>query len=70
MDTKLKGKIHGSVTLTLSLQTRFMNSSHRLSERNIWMNFIVNHSKGSGDIERTQNCWVDPMTLKCGLDIE
>ena len=33
------------------------------------MNFIANRSKGSGDIEETQNCWVDFMTLKFDLDL-
>ena len=57
------------MTLALSLQTRFMGSAHRLTERNIWVNFIVNRSNGSGDIEWTQDGWVDPMTLKCDLDL-
>ena len=30
-----------------------MSSAHRLTERNIWVKFDENRSKGSGDIERT-----------------
>ena len=41
-----------------------------LTERNFWVNFILNRSKGSGDFKGTQNCWVDPMTLKCELDLK
>ena len=41
-------------TLTLSLQTRFIGSVHRLTERDIWVKLTINCSKGSNDIERTQ----------------
>ena len=27
-------------------------------------------SKGSGDMERTRNLMINPMTLKCDLDLE
>ena len=33
------------------------------------MNVIVDHSKGSGDIEQAQNCWVHPITLKCDFTL-
>ena len=33
------------------------------------MKFNENLSKGSGDMERTQNCIVYRMTLKCDLDL-
>ena len=32
-----------------------MGSAHCLTEINIWMKFIENHSKGSGDMEQTPN---------------
>ena len=34
------------------------------------MKFNENHSKGSGDMERTRNSRINPMTLKCDLDPE
>ena len=57
MDRKLKGvnPMTLKVDLDLSLQTRFMGSAHRLTERDIWVKITINRSKGSEDIERTQN---------------
>ena len=37
-----------------------MCSAHRLKERNIWVQFDENQSKGSGDIEMTRNSMVNP----------
>ena len=31
------------------------------------MKYHENRSKGSGDIERTRNSWVNPLTLTCEL---
>ena len=45
-----------------------MCSAHRLIERNIWVKFNENCSKGSGDLERKQNPWVNSMTLACDLE--
>ena len=47
-----------------------MESAHRLTLRNIRVKININLSKGSGDMERTQNSRVNHMTLKCDLDIE
>ena len=43
------------MTLTLSLQTWFVGSAHRLTEEEIWVKLTINRSKGSEDIERAQN---------------
>ena len=55
-------------TLTLSLHSRVMGSAHQLTERNIWVKFYENGPKGSGDMERTQNSKVNPLTLTCDLE--
>ena len=47
-----------------------MRSAHRLTERNIWVKFIENLSKGSEDMEQAQTSSVNSMTLKCDLDLE
>ena len=44
--------------------------AHWVTERNIWVKFNENRPKGSGDIERTQNSRVNPLTLTCDLDLE
>ena len=41
------------MTLTLSLGSWVMCSSHGLIEGNIWVKFNENRPKGSGDMERT-----------------
>ena len=46
-----------------------MGSADRLPKWKIWVNFIVNRSKGSVNIEGTPKCWVDLMALKCDLDL-
>ena len=58
------------MTLTLSLYTRVICSAHYLTQRNILMKFHENRLKGSGDMERTRNSRVDPLTLTCDLDFE
>ena len=40
-----------------------MCSAHCLTERNIWVKFNENHTKSSGDMERTQNSIVNPLTV-------
>ena len=47
-----------------------MGSAYSLTDRNIWVNFNENRSKDSGDMEQTQNSRVNPMILKCDLDLE
>ena len=42
------------MTLTLSMCSRVIGSTHYLTKRNIWMKFNANRLKGSGDMERTQ----------------
>ena len=42
------------MTLTLSLGSWIMCSAHQLTERNICVKLNDNHSKGSGDMERTR----------------
>ena len=44
-----------SVALTLSLRSWVICSAHRLTEKNIRVKFNENRSKGSGDIQWTQN---------------
>ena len=56
-----------TVTLTLSLRSRVIGSAHRRTERNIWVKFIENRSKGSGDMGRIQNSRVNHMTLTFSL---
>ena len=70
--TPIEGKIAwpGSVTLTLSLHSRrVICSAHRVTERNIWVKLNGNRSKGSEDMEWTQNSRVKPLTLTCDLDL-
>ena len=47
-----------------------MYSAHRLTERDIWVKFNENRPKSSGDMERTRNSRVNPLTLTCDLDLE
>ena len=47
-----------------------MCSAHYLTERNIWVKFNENHPKGSGDMERTLNLRVNPLTLTCDIDLK
>ena len=56
------------VNLTLSLCNRVIGSAHHLSERNIWVKFNENRPEGSGDMERTPNTRVNPLT--CDPDLE
>ena len=46
------GKTHD---LYLESADPVMGSAHCLTERDIWMKLTINHSKGSEDIEWTQN---------------
>ena len=43
------------VDLDLESADPFMGSAHRLTKRDIWVELTINRSKGSEDIERTQN---------------
>ena len=45
-DTKFKDKSH---------DIRVIGFAHRITERNIWVKFDENCSKGLGDVEWTQN---------------
>ena len=45
-----------------------MCCTHRLTERNIWVKFNENQPKGSGDMEKTRNSRVNPLTVTCDLD--
>ena len=45
-----------------------MSSAHRLTKRNILMKNHENRLKGLGDIERTLNSRVNPLTLICDLE--
>ena len=45
-----------------------MCSAHCLTERNVLVKFKENRPKGSGDMERTQNSRVNPLTLTCDLE--
>ena len=56
------------MTLTLSMYSQVIGSAHFLTERNIWMEFNENGLKGSGDMDRTQNSRVNPMTLTCDFE--
>ena len=47
-----------------------MGSAYRLTERNIWEKFNENRWKDSRDMEWTQHSMVNPMILKCDLDLE
>ena len=47
-----------------------MSSAHHLTEANIWPKFKENPSRGIGDMERTRNSRLKPMTLTCDLDLE
>ena len=52
------------MTLTLCLRGRVISFSHRLTERNISVKFNKkNRLKGSGDMERIQNSWVNHLNL-------
>ena len=44
--------------------------ARRLTERNIRVKFNENRPKDSGDMDRTQNSRVNPLTLTRDLDIE
>ena len=56
------------MTVTLSLRSGVIGSAQCLTERNTWVKFNENRSKGTGDKERTQNSRVNHMTSKCDLD--
>ena len=56
------------MTLNLSLHSRVMSSAHCLTERNIWVKFNENRSKGFGDMEWARNSRVNPMTLNWDLE--
>ena len=56
------------MTLTLSLCSRVISSSHYLTKRNIWVKVNENRLKGSGDMEQKPNSRVNPLTLTCGLE--
>ena len=56
------------MTLTLSLGSWVMCSAHRLTERNIWVKLNENRPKGTGNMERTRNSKVNPLTLTCDLE--
>ena len=45
-----------------------MCSAHCLTKRNISVKFHENRSRGSGDMKRTRNSRVNPLTLICDLD--
>ena len=47
-----------------------MGSDHCLTEINIWVKFIENRSKGSGDMEQTQNSEGKTHALECDFDLE
>ena len=47
-----------------------IGSAHHLTERNIWVKFNENCSKGFGRYGADTNWRVNPMTLKCDLDLE
>ena len=55
------------MTLTLSLGSWVMYSTHRLTKSNIWIEFNENRQKGSGDMEQTLNSRVNPLT--CDIDL-
>ena len=54
--------------MTLSLGSWVMCSAHHLTKRNIQVKFHEIRSKGSGDMEWTQNSRVSPLTLTCDLE--
>ena len=58
------------MTLTLSLCSRVIDSAYYLTKRNIWVKFNDNNIKGSGDMERTRNSRVNPLTLTFDLNLE
>ena len=60
-----QGSIPWPWPVTLHLCSGVNSSSHRLTERNIWVKFNENRSKGSADMEQTWNWRVNPMTLNC-----
>ena len=45
-----------------------MGSAHYLTQRNIRVKFNENCLKDSGDMERTRNSRVNPLTLTCDLE--
>ena len=47
-----------------------MCSAQHLTERNIWVKLNENRPKGSGDMKRTRNSKVNPLTLTCDIDLE
>ena len=55
------------MTLTLSLCSLVIGSAHYLTKRNIWMKSNENSLKGPGDMEKTQNSMINPLTLTCDL---
>ena len=55
------------MTSTLSLCSRVIGSANYLTKKNIWVKFNENRLKGSGDMERTRNSRVNPLTLTLSL---
>ena len=60
------------MTLKCDLDLSYALCTHYLTQRNIWVKFSENCLKGSGDMERTGNSRVNPLTftLTCNLDFE
>ena len=54
-DRKLKGVNPMTLKVDLESADPVHGSACRLTERGIWVKFTINRSKGSEDIERTQN---------------
>ena len=59
-----------TVTLTLCRHGWVTSSAHHLTEANIWPKFKENPSRGIGNMERTRNSRLKPMTLTCDLHLE
>ena len=55
---------HMTLKCDLDLESALLSqsSAHCLTKRNIRVKFNENRSKGSGDMERTRNLRVNPMT--------
>ena len=52
------------------LCSQVIYSAHRVTEKNIWMEFNENRPKCSEDIERTRNSRVYPLTLTSDIVLE
>ena len=59
-----------TVTLTMSRHGWVIDSAHRLNKQNIWPKFKEIPSRGIGDMERTRNSRLKPMTLTFDLGLE